>query len=381
MPLPEPPLVVCLDRVDANTLKINLGGFKKDKYAVIYYIYRINPDKSEELKDSFLANNLPTSYIDDKAFNHATNYYKYYLFGVNKCGLRGKNSYEVNSNPNIPLPPKSAIFYRATVRDENRGVLIEWSRAKEDNFDKYIIQRKKNTPADSFTDYKLIYNRDDTVFVDSSFDVNTTSLCYRILTNNRCGYTSVPSNKGCNIVLKGVSLPFEHQLTYQEYSGWAAGVAQYSILRSNPPDTKFNFVGKNKPDVFTYFDDKLDINYGAHWYKINAIENQSGYSKVSASNQIFLYQKPLLYPPNAFTPNGDELNDSFFTSPIFVKDYHIKIFTRWGELVYESNDKLQHWNGKYRGANSYIGAYIWQVEYTGWDNSFHAKQGFITILK
>ncbi len=53
-----------------------------------------------------------------------------------------------------------------------------------------------------------------------------------------------------------------------------------------------------------------------------------------------------LFVPNAFTPNNDGLNDEFKISITGIVEYEIQIFSRWGELVFQSNDLDYSWNGK-----------------------------------
>lgn len=68
--------------------------------------------------------------------------------------------------------------------------------------------------------------------------------------------------------------------------------------------------------------------------------------------------------PNAFSPNGDGLNDKFYciyTCP--VKEYHIRIFNRWGEMVFESYDFRQPWTGTKGGLYLEQGVYVYLIEY------------------
>jgi len=67
----------------------------------------------------------------------------------------------------------------------------------------------------------------------------------------------------------------------------------------------------------------------------------------STSLKIFTKDCNKLYLPNAFTPNGDGLNDDFGPVGEFnLESYEINIFDRWGKLVFNSTDVLKHWNGK-----------------------------------
>jgi gliding motility-associated-like protein len=68
--------------------------------------------------------------------------------------------------------------------------------------------------------------------------------------------------------------------------------------------------------------------------------------------------------PNAFSPNGDYLNDIFSAySEIIYPVFQMQIFNRWGEKIFESNDMTSGWDGTYLGKQQEIGAYIWVVQY------------------
>ncbi|MCX6181399.1 MAG: gliding motility-associated C-terminal domain-containing protein [Bacteroidetes bacterium] len=73
---------------------------------------------------------------------------------------------------------------------------------------------------------------------------------------------------------------------------------------------------------------------------------------------------PVLYVPNAFTPNNDGKNDAFFAqSSDDLLEYDLKIFDRWGELLFETNDINDGWDGIYRGNLAQIDVYVWKIDY------------------
>jgi gliding motility-associated-like protein len=85
--------------------------------------------------------------------------------------------------------------------------------------------------------------------------------------------------------------------------------------------------------------------------------------------------------PNAFTKNYDNLNESWGFVPVFVKTYHMQVYTRWGEKVFDSENKKQDWDGNYLNASKGQEVFIWQVTYTGWDRSSHYQRGTVTVIK
>ncbi|WP_037358639.1 gliding motility-associated C-terminal domain-containing protein [Schleiferia thermophila] len=68
-----------------------------------------------------------------------------------------------------------------------------------------------------------------------------------------------------------------------------------------------------------------------------------------------------LYIPNAFTPNGDGVNDCFQVSAENVADYYIQIFNRWGTMVYSSTDPKECWDGQYQGKPVQEGVYLYLI--------------------
>ena len=75
------------------------------------------------------------------------------------------------------------------------------------------------------------------------------------------------------------------------------------------------------------------------------------------------YQGPNYYVPNAFSPNGDGLNDVFRAVPVGIaKTDWFRIFNRYGQLVFETNQWLKGWDGKFKGKVQPMGVYVWVVK-------------------
>lgn len=92
----------------------------------------------------------------------------------------------------------------------------------------------------------------------------------------------------------------------------------------------------------------------------------------------------LVYVPNSFTPNGDESNNVFLpviTSGIVPETYKLRIFNRWGELLFESSNINVGWDGSYSNKICPNGTYTWKIEFT--DNitkDKHLKVGHINLI-
>ena len=95
---------------------------------------------------------------------------------------------------------------------------------------------------------------------------------------------------------------------------------------------------------------------------------------------------PVLLPftgaPNAFSPNGDNLNDIFQVLPDpYLKQTSLKIYDRWGDLLYESNEVFE-WDGTSNDVMQNVDTYVWVVEFEHRNTGEKTTQdGYVTLIK
>lgn len=87
------------------------------------------------------------------------------------------------------------------------------------------------------------------------------------------------------------------------------------------------------------------------------------------------------FVPNSFSPNGDGNNDLFQVYGVGIKTIDLKIFNRWGELIYQSNNQFDGWDGTYKGELQPPGVYVYNVFVTYLNDKREQKVGSITILR
>lgn len=90
-----------------------------------------------------------------------------------------------------------------------------------------------------------------------------------------------------------------------------------------------------------------------------------------------------LYVPNTFTPNTDGLNEIFTGYGEEISYFQMRIFNRWGELIYQTLDLNKGWNGKYKEEWVATGVYLWTVDYKSGcteDKILH-KIGYVLVDK
>src|SRR5690606_6222786 len=104
------------------------------------------------------------------------------------------------------------------------------------------------------------------------------------------------------------------------------------------------------------------------------------------SATIYVQDILIYYVPNTFTPDGNNINNTFkpiCTSGYDYYDYHLTVFNRWGEIVFEAFNADYGWNGHYGdGGLVEDGVYIWQIEFGETMSDKRNKQrGHVTVLK
>ncbi|MCX6181416.1 MAG: gliding motility-associated C-terminal domain-containing protein [Bacteroidetes bacterium] len=95
---------------------------------------------------------------------------------------------------------------------------------------------------------------------------------------------------------------------------------------------------------------------------------------------------PSFFVPNAFTPNNDTKNDVFYVeSTEEVQDYELRIFNRWGEVIYKTNSIYDGWNGQLKsGQQAQEEVYVWLINYryaTISGSRAGSMNGTVTLLR
>ncbi len=101
----------------------------------------------------------------------------------------------------------------------------------------------------------------------------------------------------------------------------------------------------------------------------------------SACVTIEIGCESVLYAPNCITANGDKTNDEFIVQGDCLSEYHLMIFNRWGELIFETFEIADSWDGSYKGKPVSDGVYTYLIYARGDDNVYYDKHGFVTVLK
>lgn len=119
---------------------------------------------------------------------------------------------------------------------------------------------------------------------------------------------------------------------------------------------------------------------GEYVYRISAVDDSgcTGTTEVKVS----VLEHSDVTAPNAFTPNGDGLNDVLM--PLAVKGSYIKsfrVYNRWGVEVFRAMGPGTGWNGEYNGTPQPAAVYAWMAEFTDTNGQPHTKAGTTILLR
>jgi gliding motility-associated-like protein len=99
---------------------------------------------------------------------------------------------------------------------------------------------------------------------------------------------------------------------------------------------------------------------GHRTYRVTAFKKGNN-NVYSVSNYAEVASVPSVFVPSAFTPNSDGINDIFRIKGENLQNFTLKVFNRWGEVIFESSNPNDGWDGKFQGNPVQNDTYVYQV--------------------
>jgi gliding motility-associated-like protein len=131
---------------------------------------------------------------------------------------------------------------------------------------------------------------------------------------------------------------------------------------------------------------KIDATV-SHIYNASGVYNVCLYATNTAGctdstcQQVQAIIVPLVDVPNAFTPNGDGVNDNVSVKGFGIQKMDWRIYNRWGQLIFQTGNTTQGWDGKYNGVLQPQEVYVYVLNVTFTDGKTYRKKGDITLLR
>jgi gliding motility-associated-like protein len=150
------------------------------------------------------------------------------------------------------------------------------------------------------------------------------------------------------------TIPFEQHFTLEATPG-------YFSYEWNTGDTTYFITGTEEG------------NYSV------IIKTAEGCTTIDSAYLKDIYMPFYFNVPNAFTPNGDGLNDTFrpVATGDLIRQFSMVIYNRWGQLIFETSNPAEGWNGK----DAPTGVYSWVISYSDYLGKVFKMSGSVTLLK
>tara|TARA_B110001469_G_scaffold125808_1_gene141979 strand:+ start:293 stop:1951 length:1659 start_codon:yes stop_codon:yes gene_type:complete len=118
------------------------------------------------------------------------------------------------------------------------------------------------------------------------------------------------------------------------------------------------------------------------WFEVEHVVINTFDCPDTTTAMIRVNPETLVFVPNAFTPNGNETNEIFKVTAVGIKEFSLTIFSRWGEVMFETLDPSVGWNGRSATDKEAIeGVYTWHVFAKGQNDKVIQKKGYLTLFR
>ncbi|MCK9339934.1 MAG: gliding motility-associated C-terminal domain-containing protein, partial [Bacteroidales bacterium] len=165
-----------------------------------------------------------------------------------------------------------------------------------------------------------------------------------------------------------------------------------SVFLQGSADSRFSDLSDGS--VVNWLYDFGDGGFSNQQNPIHLFENEGEYAVVltvtdenncidTAMQPVTVIPNVIIYVPNAFTPNADGINDIWM--PILTNmmgnNYLLIIYSRWGEIIFKSNDTNVGWDGTCNGKPAPPEVYTYMIEYYNLMGKKEIKTGIVTLVR
>ncbi len=319
-----------------------------------------------------------TNEFVDTSLCHKT--YRYFVVAIYQ-NLESESNRSTNSPDfqynEIPIDMES-------VSVENQGIAIKWQPSSFEKVTKYIINKWDSSGSNQLGSFAV--SPSTLNIYDEKVDVNKRNYRYTVRSEDHCSNLSIKGLAGRSILLSGNYIDQASILNWTSYEKWRDGVKRYVIQLKT--QNGFEEIGEVDGNSLNYTDVEIhDEALGEYCYRIIAHSFDEGI--ISISNEICINGASIVWIPNAFSPNEDDLNSVFKPTTQFVnlvndgtyQTYEFKIYNRWGEEIFETNSVYAGWDGSYHSAPCPSETYMYLIRVKGLDNVLYNQKGLVRLMR
>ncbi|HEY4788593.1 MAG TPA: gliding motility-associated C-terminal domain-containing protein [Bacteroidales bacterium] len=345
-----------------------------------YRIFQITGGGIQMVKDNISANDT-TAVIP---VNPNQNY-TFYVWATTSDLTVTSTSNDSTVYTKSVIPPSYINADYATFNpNSSNPVKIKFNLDPNSQITSYQLYVSDN-PNSTFTPVNSpILSTSDSIVIQDNVS-NSAPKYYRLDALNSCNKSIYRSNIATAIILTGSVQSGQMNLAWNEYLGWDNGVAQYNVYR---------VIGTGSAQLIgvtttNNFNDNVKQLMGQQLsgnicYYIEAVSNPDNQGNInqSLSSNYCIDLSEAVFIPNAFTPNGDGLNDEFKPSFAFMPtSFVLIVYNRYGFKVFETTDPLKGWDGTLgNGKKANEGAYVYFIKFSSETGKTVEKKGSFSLI-
>lgn len=310
-----------------------------------------------------------------------------YCFYVESIFFNGEKAFSSPSCFTAPNPGSPAYHYFKLATVKNGKVELYDYIDSSVGISKITYERKKyNGQFEQIGSSEV--NSDIVLFTDDQVNLDAQPWEYRTKYVDSCGNPGTYANQNTTIFVSATTNEYDmiNQVQWTPYSTYDGGVLEYYIFRGVNGEFNTNPIAMVPNNVFTFEDDVSNLlTDGQICYRVEAREglNSFGFFETSRSNDFCIQYTPLVFVPNAFTPGG--INPIFkpVLTNVPIQNYRFKILNRWGQIIFETTDKTEGWNGEIfnTGKMATNDTFLYVITFEDENNFLVFKRGYLSILK
>lgn len=314
--------------------------------------------------------------------------YCFFLKAVEAGTGASSNSNVICLTADIVQPPDELAAVNATVTS-SQEVELQWVWNTDAEINQAGIWRQQTgeTAFQSVDNLPLTPPLDfDNAYQDATAQPGDGPVAYYVTTTDACGEV-VQSNSVATLHLQGSALPdLSNQLSWMPPDLGDAVIDNYRLYRITPLGSQL--IATLSPTELNYTDpvdveNELEsfICYYAVAESTLTLSSGEVRSIETRSNTACIEQPAEVFVPNAFNPFG--VNQLFKPVIRFGQgaEYELLVFNRYGQLLFQTNDPDDGWDGRYEGQNQSQGAYVYRLRLQQANGRVVEKSGVVVLLR
>lgn len=217
-------------------------------------------------------------------------------------------------------------------------------------------------------------------FTDAVADPAGRAYCYQLAITDACGRISPRTPVFCPVRLQGEKAGFDNSLTWSAYTGFPGDFVYVLEIA----DSQGNVLAEAGPfppsstDFLDPFDPDLEADAKSYRIRVVATANPGLFA---FSNTVLLEETASVKVPDAFTPNADGLNDTFFVRGVNIREATLTVHDRWGNVWYAGDALERGWDGTHQGKLAMEGPYLYIIRYLDRQGKAHVQKGMLQLIR